>query len=571
VKALTQIQTHFEETRAAIKEIVSSEVYKGVDWSTQHKISGIYMIYIDCEDDDAILPIYIGQSKDIQKRYKAHLSELLTLNRLSYETYKSYFFDKRSSFYEGSFKTTKIFKFMVERDIDITRFRMKILTECDADFLNEYEEFYVQKFSTSYFGFNQLESFLQNQNMIRRVKNKEVIEDTVISRFLSTVENDIIGIRQYYGYGFTKFNFEHAMPSNISYLANEVSDIDILREIARVQKELVELHERSMPGYSEVLKLRSQINSSSEVKEKFLKEEEDLTTLLISKIKALLSTDKLKSSDSIPLGRFFIKHEEGKISTSSFFNHSFTKGLLKEHYSEDVDKFIQAKMKAREASDAFLLAYDKLDEYEVERRKKRYELIFPSKSYEVFSLKSLPIGHSPDIRPRTDVHIHFDLTNNGQMRSVIPKYTDLIRVVISNIPEQKQSIYYIENETTQKILKGISYFEKDFNNMMAFRKQRFSLSSCLYEYDVPTLSIEDYDNSFISVASEYKHGVNDYVLKNKNLLKLSDVFDEVYEALSDKTVVDYSCSESKNCLNKALISSGVKEHPLIDKLRIKLI
>lgn len=71
------------------------------------------MIYIDCEDNDTTLPIYIGQSKDIQKRYKERLTELLTLNRLSYDTYKSYFFDENHSFYEGSFKAAKTIKFLL--------------------------------------------------------------------------------------------------------------------------------------------------------------------------------------------------------------------------------------------------------------------------------------------------------------------------------------------------------------------------------------------------------------------------------------------------------------------------
>ncbi|MFY9715193.1 MAG: hypothetical protein WAJ84_01115, partial [Candidatus Rhabdochlamydia sp.] len=529
----------------------------------------VSMIYIDCEDNDTTLPIYIGQSRDIQKRYKDHLTELLTLNRLSYDTYRSYFFDKDDSFYEGSFKATKIFKFMVEQNCDITQFRMKILTECDINLLDHYEEFYLQKFLSSYFGFNQLESFLKNQKMIRSIRSIEAIEEVDISRFLKTVEDDIKGVRQYYEYGFTKFNFEHAMSDNISYLSKEVTNDNIRTEVARVQKELVELHESRKPGYPKILKLRKQVNSSLETKRIVSEGEEDFTRSLTSKIKDLLSTDKLKKSDSEPLGRFFIKHEEGKISTMSFFKHSFTRGLLKEHYSEDVDKLIQVKAKSKETYDAYLLESNKLMKHLTELRKKRYKLIFPLRSYDIFPLKSLPIEHSSNILPRTQIHIHFDLTNNGQMRSVIPKYTDVIRVVISNVPEQKQSIYYIENETMQKILEGISYIEKDFNNMMAFIKQRFSLSSRTNEYDGPTQYIEDYDNSFISVSSEYKHVVNDYVLKNKNLIKLSDVFDDVYSSLSDKTVVNYSCSESKKCLNKALIRSGVKEHPLLERLRIK--
>ena len=52
------------------------------------------MIYIDGFESNEVLPIYIGKSIDIQKRYKQHYTELLALNRLSYEEYKKYFFLK---------------------------------------------------------------------------------------------------------------------------------------------------------------------------------------------------------------------------------------------------------------------------------------------------------------------------------------------------------------------------------------------------------------------------------------------------------------------------------------------
>ena len=236
MKVKNQAQIHFENTRAAVKEIFSSEKYNGVNRTTHYKVSGIYMIYIDCEDNDTILPIYIGQSKDIQKRYKDHLTELLTLNRLSYDTYKSYFFSKKQSFYEGSFKATKIFKFMVEQNCEINQFRMKILMECEIDLLDQYEEFYLQEFSSSYFGFNQLESFLQAKKLNWNIKRKKENEEINISSFLKAIESDIEKVQHYYDYGFTKFNFEHAMPDNILYILNVVNDKESIKEVECLQK-----------------------------------------------------------------------------------------------------------------------------------------------------------------------------------------------------------------------------------------------------------------------------------------------------------------------------------------------
>lgn len=568
---VAQSQKKFEDIKTEVRAIFSSEKYQEITRSTNYKLSGVYMIYIDCNNDNLILPIYIGQSKNIQKRYKDHLTQLLSLNRLSYESYKEYFFSRKHSFYDGFFKTCKIFKYMIENNCDLTKFRMKILTECEVEDLDYHEEFYIKKFLSSFLGFNQFESLLQfnklNWSKINDKENKEN-KEIEMSRFLNAIESDIEGVQKYYNYGFTQFNFEHSMPQDISFANSEINDNKTIKKIDQLQKELINLHENKMPEYFKMMKLKDRSNSFFKTKREVSKEEEDFTILLISKIKDLLNTDLLEQSDSLPLSRFLMKYEQGKINTLDFFKHSFTKGLLKEHYNEDVNKLIQVKADSKKADNDYFVEYKKRMEHLEKLRKRRYKLIFPVKNYETFPLKSLTVDHFPNNLRRTQVHVHFDLTNNGVMRSEIPKYTDLIRIVSLNIQNKKQSIYYIDNETTNKILSGISYVERDFDNMMVFKKQPFSLSSRTNNQSGPTLGLENYDNSFISVSSEYKHGINDYVIKDKNLMGIFDVFDHIYNSLSDKTIINFSCSESKNCLKKALINCGIKEHPLLDRLKI---
>ena len=564
----TQSRKRFEDIKAEVRAIFSSEKYKEVTRLTNYKLSGVYIIYIDCDNDNLVLPIYIGQSRNIQKRYKDHLTQLLSLNRLSYEAYKEYFFSKKHSYYDGFFKTCKIFKYMIENNCDLTQLRMKILTECEVEELDYYEAFYMEEFLSSFLGFNQFESLLQSNKLKWSTNNKKENKEIEISRFLQAIESDIEGVQKYYDYGFTKFNFEHSMPRDISYVSGELNDSKSIEKVERLQKKIINLHENKMPEYFKMMKSIDRSNSFFKTKKEASKEEEDFTILLISKIKDLLNTSLLEKSDSLPLGRFFIKYEEGKISTMNFFKHSFTRGLLKEHYNEDVNKLIQVRDNSKKADEEYFSEYEKRMEHLEELRKKRYELIFPAKDYEMFPLKSLTVDHSPNILRRTQVHVHFDLTNNGVMRSVIPKYTDLIRIVISNIQDKKQSIYYINNETMNKIAAGISYIERDFDNMMVFKKNPFSLSSRTNDQIGPTLHIENYDNSFISVSSEYKHGINDYVIKDKDLVGIFDVFDNIYSSLTDKTIINFSCSESKNCLKKALIGCGIKEHPLLDRLKI---
>ena len=76
------MQTEFVRIKNAVVATIAASVEEVLP-TTKIKKSGIYMIYIDCFEDEKIIPIYIGKSTDIQKRYKSHYQEILALNRLS--------------------------------------------------------------------------------------------------------------------------------------------------------------------------------------------------------------------------------------------------------------------------------------------------------------------------------------------------------------------------------------------------------------------------------------------------------------------------------------------------------
>lgn len=82
------------------------------------------MIYIDNFSDEKIIPFYIGQTINLQRRYKEHLSEIMALNRLDYDYYNTLLFNK---FYDGSLKMCKMFKYMVDHVCSLKDFHMIIL------------------------------------------------------------------------------------------------------------------------------------------------------------------------------------------------------------------------------------------------------------------------------------------------------------------------------------------------------------------------------------------------------------------------------------------------------------
>ena len=133
-----------------------------VDINTDYrKSSGIYLLYVDCFEDDWIAPIYVGKAKDIQNRYKQHFKDVMSLNRLSKEFYKTYL-SKR--FYNGKYKACKIFHYMVEHDCTLKDLKMVVLELCDEPSLDSLEQHYIKLFRSEYFGFNQLETMSRFQD-----------------------------------------------------------------------------------------------------------------------------------------------------------------------------------------------------------------------------------------------------------------------------------------------------------------------------------------------------------------------------------------------------------------------
>lgn len=113
------------------------------------------MLYVNHFTNDSIVPIYIGQTVDLQRRYQDHIKEILALNRLSKKFYEHYL---SALFYDGKYKSCKIFKYMVENCCDLSDLNMILLEECDEETLSQVEEEYIKLFESEFVGFNQLTS-----------------------------------------------------------------------------------------------------------------------------------------------------------------------------------------------------------------------------------------------------------------------------------------------------------------------------------------------------------------------------------------------------------------------------
>lgn len=112
---------------------------------------------------------YIGQSIDIERRFRAHRTRPFNENDRAYNSY----------FYRSI------------RKYGLDNFSFNILEECSVDELNEKEKFYIEKYNSYRNGYNQDEGGTDAQHFTKLNKNK-VLE--IIEVLKSSYENsDTIG------------------------------------------------------------------------------------------------------------------------------------------------------------------------------------------------------------------------------------------------------------------------------------------------------------------------------------------------------------------------------------------
>lgn len=197
----------FEESLLKLKNYISNHNLEEINEVSNVTSRGIYLIYIDEFLSNTILPIYVGQTENFQKRYKEHISKLLTLNRIDYNTLKEQLdtFSDIFSVFEGNYLYLKIFKYLIDNNLTLDNIHMVILKKCDSnDDLYTLELEYINKFSSSYFGFNQL-------NSVSLIKKYNGFSSGFVNKnntmITSVIEQDLINYDQYRTFGFNEFNY----------------------------------------------------------------------------------------------------------------------------------------------------------------------------------------------------------------------------------------------------------------------------------------------------------------------------------------------------------------------------
>lgn len=180
-------------------------------------LCGIYALYINHnntnnDDDSNIIPIYIGQSKNIKARYLSHKNELKTLINLylSDVDHSAFYNHYQLNKQDGKHLYTKMFSYLLEHNLNPNSLELKVIELCDETKLDQLEYHYINYYRPDLFGFNQL--FFISQCYI--------LHFTEI-KFLPKIKEEINKLLEYgldflnqfeqswLDYGYADFNFYH--------------------------------------------------------------------------------------------------------------------------------------------------------------------------------------------------------------------------------------------------------------------------------------------------------------------------------------------------------------------------
>lgn len=527
-----------------IKKAVLSAIHAAKEEvlpTTKINQSGIYMIYINCFEDEKILPIYIGQSVNIQQRYKNHYQEILALNRLTYDEYKKY---TENGFYDGSYKSCKIFRYMIEHHCELCDYHVIPLEYCRESELDVREQYYINEFKSEYFGFNQL-----NATTLYMIYMKARDDVSVTLNYLSSVQNNAELLMKYWGYGFTIFNYEKA------FYKTPLPRIDIPDERVQTARK---------KANAAIVALLNFVRSPYDAKAREIEQAEQTVYEEIQGFNDLLKPIDARIIRQKQIIRTQFKTSLNYTPTKSEFDH-FIKGMYsskdRKEFNASLRKknihflaYVRLKSELAELESLFkerehiLLNVEKsqaskrnilrqlyLDKKALES-KLRIEHLFPNTQYPSFPLKDCR-----RIENATNDSILIVISNNGRIST--PEAT----VVYCNIGDEKR-IYYVKNQTTTQVANYVEHNAYFHSNSFFGKGEVYKI--------IPRNSQTNSDGLFcdnhISILSEYKTGINDYSFEGVAFVGFSEIMKELLVMLKAHPHAAIRSTESKQILQNVL-------------------
>lgn len=519
----------FEKIKNKVKKIIKDRNVEEINNNTDNKNIGIYMIYIDNFNDDKVIPIYIGQTgygknRNFQNRYKEHLQEIMALNRLEYNYYKELLLD---NFYDGHYKSCKIFQYMVDHNCTLKDFRMIVLEKIDGnsdniqELLDKKEQKYFTEFLPAFFGFNQVNTVVEaNKEFFANFNNLEgfVASDKLLNYELDDCENFI----KYFGYGYTKFNYYHCYPK--TYTVGENSK--------KIEYELRDKKELLKNKYYDENKFKKYNDKLPKLEKKYEKNNEELQQNkkifeeryepeikeycqkykigIIQKYQYIVDVLIYQDKENIIDFKKYLKRKKIDVNILDNFNKD-------NEFTNWREKHISLLRKNNELK-------DEIRNCRLVKRTDDLMRILPRKEYDAFPLKDKYQEIEFNRLDNNELVINFDFSNNGICNDWWCFSYNLIKMDyklnINNKIIEKKNIFILpqNNEGNNEI----KYFEKDRIETFKFKKSPF----CVRNFP-----------DYISTTMEVQNGINEFTLMNKTKYDFKEILDEINSFIDAKTRV----------------------------------
>ena len=519
----------FKGIKKQVLEIISANKYNEVSRKTDIRKSGIYMLYVECFEDDKIIPFYIGQTNDFQERYKRHFCEMLSLNRLNYSCYK---YALLKGLYNGHYKACKIFSYMVNHKCKINDLHMIIIEEIvDEKERLKRETEYINALYAPFVGFNQMNCVSKYVDFSCGICNE--------NEFKEIVNADMEYLQIYSAYGYNAFNW---------FLAN--------RHFEEKQKESL-LSSKINEMYIKILEYKYRLleikKEMSEIKHYngFVCEKEAWEICKIDIVDffskcGLRSEEKKKLVIRVLLFGF----EDDKATLDKYFERYKNRytlniiDLLNQKYQDVIepmrDKILENQKKYRdlEVEENHVLEYV-------------YRLLLPSVEYTSHPLKSAYDKY------------HFAKSDENNICFINIEYT-CFKTDYDNCsyPEICKIDYYIKKD-------NVVYSREVF---IKNQLERFWETDEIYYYESGfrygpfNVCLVGNIDTYIPVSMEYKNGINEYTLKDVNMEDEIKVFKEIDDLIDENTKIMYTTSGYKSTIKNYAEIADKKKISILKRL-----
>jgi len=533
-------QEIFFDVKKKVEQLIRENKHREVTRFTNHKEPGIYMLFIDDFSDNKILPFYIGQTDNFQRRHYEHLSEVMAINRLTYDYFENYLIN---NYYDGQYKAVKMFNYLLSHELTLDRVRMVILEQIEEKDIRDKKEIeYINRLYAPYIGFNQYNTIsgyvkltLENErkeyyllhNRKRKLKDETPIWESLERKrkhfITETLGEELINIKLLFDYGYNLFNCNLIKGTIKSYFPQEYEDIFINVKI----DELNSLMERSknyeherIIQYSLITKAEKSIKT---VIEQYVNDYFEANGLRNKKNKEKLIDYYLydKKDRPVDVEKYIKQYSKGD---KNFFNKIAGE-----------DEIWNKIEKERNIIQEQSIVANQLKEEHSKCIRKIFELRgLHLEKYVPYPLKDLYQEHIFANNTINTCNILVDYTSDRANYN-IDTYPAVMRVatkVIDTTGTIIEKEWFVEN--------SLSDFFENNDKKYYVRRSFFSV----HKPDPFNLSISGADTK-ISLKAEYDTGINEYTLSKYKSVTLSEVYDELESLIDDNMELKIIIPRSK--------------------------